>query len=108
MYSDDKFWNMGTVAAVVIVLLVIGVPVLYKYCGSEFVNADSEIYQQSLSYKRGTIENLQRLKLSYETADNDNHRASIRQMALTTVSSFDETLLPPHLQKWVSELRSQK
>lgn len=83
-------------------------PDMREHFGKRYADADRNIHQQSLSYVRGTIENTERYKLQYELSENEHHRAALRQMVLTGVATVDTTLLPPHLQVWINQLRSNK
>ena len=100
----------STIITIVFAVLGIGVatyfgPDLRRHFGGRYADADREIHQQSLSMVRGTIDNVQRLKLEYAKAEGEGHRAAIREMVLVAVASIDETKLPPHLRSWVQELR---
>lgn len=80
-------------------------PDLYRFFGVRYEDARRDVFEQNISYTRGTIEHLERLKLQFELADTDGHREAIRQTALTTVASFNTTNLPPHLNNWIEGIR---
>jgi hypothetical protein len=111
MKEADKDWSIPWalfVGASLLVALILAGHEVYQYVGSKYANADREIHTKSTSFVQGTIQNVQRYKLEYDTAENEAHRSSIRQIVLIEVSSLDETKLPPHLQEWVKELRRAK
>lgn len=94
--------------AILLILIVVCGPCMYEHFGKRYANADREIHQKSLSYVRGAIEHIQKLKLEYDKADNEQHRNSIRQMVLLQASTVELNQFPPHLQSWIGQLRRQR
>ena len=48
--------------------------------GTRYANADREIFENSKPFIHGSIENLNRLRLAYQLADNEKHKNAIRVM----------------------------
>jgi hypothetical protein len=92
---------------VLLVLIVVCGPCIHEHFGKRYANADREIHQKSLSYVRGAVEHIQRLKLEYDKAENEQHKDSIKQMVLLQASTVELNQFPPHLQSWIVELRRQ-
>ena len=78
-------------------------PTLYRHFGKRYEHARTEIFEENLAYKRGTIEHLNRLRLEYRTAE-EKHREVLRQTILTTVASFDRSKLPYDLNQFIRTL----
>lgn len=92
-----------------IVALIVGVlayfgPDIYEHFGTRYASADREIFENSKPFIHGTVENLARLRLQYETSTNDNHRSAIRTMVITQTATLDKSQLPNDLQMWVDSL----
>lgn len=85
-------------------LLIYFGPDIKQHFGTRYADADREIFENSKPYIHGTIENITRLKLQYELIDSQKHRAAIKQMVLTQVSTFDRNELPIELNNWINSL----
>lgn len=59
---------------------------------------------ESRAYSEATTRRLYELKLQYETAPNDDAKATIRSLAIHEARAFDRTRLPRELQMFVSQL----
>lgn len=79
-------------------------PEIREHFGTRYANADREIFENSKPYIHGSIENLARLRLQYETTENPNHRAAIKAMVRTQVANLDTNQLPYDLQTWINSL----
>lgn len=99
-----KAWVIGILAVVVVGGVWFFGPDIYRYMGGRYENARTEIFQNSIAKVNGTIENLNRLKLEYETAG-VSHKAALRTAILTTLNGIDEKKLPSHLYVFVNDLR---
>ena len=103
----EKYWYQVTIGVLVIGSLIYYGPDLHRHFGGRYADAERDIHVKSTSFVQGTISHLQRLQMDYTRATNDGHRESIRQLVLVSVANIDETKLPPHLAKWVAELRRE-
>lgn len=96
------------VAIVVILALGFGLKYLgvlsYEFFGKEYANADREIFEESKPFIHGSIQNLYRMKLEYETAENEQHRKAIRAAVFAQTSGLDRNHLPVDLQTWMNQL----
>lgn len=96
----------GALALGLIGLVLVG-PNIYEHFGKRYADADREIHQKSKSFVQGAIEHVQRLKLDYDRADNDQHREALKQLVLVQAVTIELQQFPPHLQSWIEQLRRQ-
>lgn len=87
-----------------IVALIYFGPNLREHFGTRYADADREVFENSKPYIHGTIENLVRLKLEYETADNDSHRKAIKNLVLVQMANIDRNQVPYNINTWVDSL----
>lgn len=83
-------------------------PEIHQHFGKRYADADREIHQKSKSFVQGAIEHVQRLKLDYDSADNEQHRKAIRELVLVQAATIDLNQFPPHLQSWIEQLRREQ
>ncbi len=81
-----KAWHIFAISVAVILFgnLIYFGPDLSRHFGKRYADAERDIHQQSLSYQRGMVENLQRhaalFALIAETAKRrDDHRRDLKQ-----------------------------
>ena len=79
-------------------------PDIKQHFGTRYASADREIFENSKPFIHGAIENLNRLRMQHELAENDNHRKAIKTMVITQTATLDKTQLPYDLQQWVKSL----
>ena len=87
-------------------LIYVG-PDLYRHFGVRYEDSRRHIYEKNISYVRGTIEHVERLKYEYETAD-EGHKPIVKQTILASVASFDVMKLPLHVREFGYRLRSNR
>lgn len=63
-----------------------------------------DVMIESRAYSEATTRRLYELKIQYDTAPNDDAKASIRALALHESRAFDRTRLPRDLQIFISQL----
>lgn len=97
---------IGAVVFGLIAAIAFG-PNIYEHFGKRYADADREIHQKSKSFVQGAIEHVQRLKLDYDRADNDQHREALKQLVLVQAVTIELQQFPPHLQSWIEQLRRQ-
>ena len=92
------------IALTVFSLLIYFGPNIREHFGKRYASADREIFEKSKPFVHGSIENLNRLRLEYQTTENTNHKAAIRLMVVSQTANLDKTQLPLDLQQWVNSL----
>lgn len=97
------------VLAVIALLSLIGScvyfgPELREHFGTRYADADREVFENSKPYIHGALANLTRLKLQYELSDNVQHKAAIKAMVMTEVSTLDAKHINPTLTNWIQSL----
>ena len=85
--------------------LIIAGPNIYEFMGGRYEEARHNIYKESTAHVHGTIEHLNRLKLEYQTANNDQHKEALRQTILTSMGQTEVHQLPLHLQTFINSIR---
>lgn len=81
-------------------------PNIYEHFGKRYMSAERNVYEENYSYVRGKIQMIDRMKLEYETAE-DEHKSAFRSAILNEVSSFDTSKLPIHQQHFINKLRGE-
>lgn len=102
--------NFGVSLVIVGSLLITGTityfgPEIREHFGTRYRTADRNIFENSGAYVRGSIENLNRLRMEYQMAETENHRNAIRTMVLSQTGGLDTSLLPYDLQQWVNQMK---
>ena len=80
---------------------------LYKTFAPRMENVRREVFENTKSYRQGTVQTVQQYFMQYQTAD-DEHKEILRQSLLLTLADYDIEQLPPHLQTWVRQLRAER
>lgn len=75
-----------------------------KFWGPKYEEAKREIFENTKSYKHGTIRDLQNLMLEYKSADNEGHKAALRVTILHRSAAFDRNELTPQLRQFLNTL----
>ena len=95
---------LAILGIVVAGVLVYFGPDIHRHFGTRYQSAERDIFEQNKSYIQGKIENLERMKLEYETAEG-LHKKALREAILTQMASFDMKQLPDHLYRFIDDLR---
>lgn len=81
---------LGKIVMWVLILSIIG-----GIFGAGFryfrVNADREIFKQSITYNEGMLDDLAKYKYEYDTADSDNARDGIAALVRQRFANFDKS-----------------
>ena len=80
---------------------------MYRYFAPKYANTQREVFENTYSYERGTIQELRRYKMQYITAT-DSQKDAIASTMLQQLGEFPEKKLPPDLQDFVRTLRSRR
>lgn len=109
LFSELGELGIGAVFLILLVMagLTGGVYYIYDWAAPKYEETRRQTYEESQSYVRGKIQHISRMKREYETVESKGQRASIRQIVLDEVASFDRSKLPPHLLEWVEDLEEQ-
>lgn len=76
----------------------------FKFWAPKYENAKREVFENTKSYKHGTIRDLQNLMLEYKSSDNEGHRAALRATILHRSVSIDQDKLTPQLRKFLNNI----
>ena len=98
--------SIGAIALVVFVVLFVatGSYMLYKTFAPKYEAVRYDVFKHSQAHVEGTISHIQRLRMDYESSDNDAHRDAIRRMILTEVTKIERDKLPDELDRFISTL----
>ncbi len=115
--AGDATWTMGKSIGVIVVFVVIVTAIGFMTRGfgliSEKVFAPAQeqvrhdVFKESQSYRDGMANELDKMYLEYQKAD-EAGKAALRSVALHKVASFDVGKLPAHLQAFVNDLRQAR
>lgn len=75
-----------------------------KFWGVKYENARREVFEETKSYKHGTIRDLQNLMLEYQAAESEAHKSALRSVILHRSAAFDPNELTPELRQFLSTL----
>ena len=119
--TKDEDWNVGaafvkwTLPIVLVSIVALGFVARGAGWFSEktFAPLEEQVrhdtFKQSQAYRDGMAQDLNAMWLEYTNfKTSKEQRAAIRAVVLHRTSSFDGSTLPPHLQKWIRELRSSQ
>ncbi len=76
----------------------------YDFWGKKYEGTRREIFEQSKSYKHGTVRDLQNLVTTYHGASTDAHRDAIVQVIRHRIAAFDTQDLPAHVRKQLTDI----
>lgn len=108
----EVFSAVGCLIAIVLLVIVgLASGLFSRWFGQESdkffkprrAEIEREVYENTPSYVQGKVQQLTKLRFSYETADGD-HRQSLKEMILIEASTVDNTLLPPTLRSFLLSL----
>lgn len=95
---------VGVLCTLILGSLIYFGPEIKQHFGTRYAEADREIFENSKPFIHGSIENLNRLRMQYQMAENENHRNAIKTMVVTQTATLDKTQLPYDLQQWINTL----
>ena len=107
--------SAGILIFVVVIVLCLGVAwiaqgsdfFLYKVFAPKYANVQREVFENTHSYNKGMVQELQNMQFEYEQASPE-HKAALASIILHRVADYDETKLPPDMQNFVRKLRDTK
>lgn len=73
-----------------------------KFWGVQYQDAKTDIFEQTKSYKHGTIRDIENLCLEMERTNDLVHKRAIRSVLNHRISNFDRRDIPAHLMKCVN------
>ena len=76
----------------------------FMFWGPKYEDVRRDIFENTKSYKHGTIRDLYNLKLEYETSDNEAHKAAIASTIRHRVAAYPREELPYELRQFISNL----
>jgi len=105
------FHWIPTVILILIVLMGLGWFVqgneffMYKFWAPKQEQVRREVFEQTKSYKQGTIQNLRRMQEEYVRAD-DAHKDSLSSIILHTADDVPEVEMPNDLKAFIGQLKT--
>lgn len=101
-------WKHGPHAVIYFVvltgLLMAGSIFLYRVLGPEAEAARREVYEETKSYRDGTIRDLDNLRLQWLASTDSLHRAALASTALHRAADFPREDLPERVREWLVEI----
>ena len=80
---------------------------LYKFFAPRQEAVRRQVFEQTKSYNQGMIQELQNMQFQYEQAD-AQHKAALASLILHRSADFPAESLPPDLDRFIRDLRSQR
>jgi hypothetical protein len=81
---------------------------MFKVFAPKYEEVRRETYEQSTAYIQGTIQELERLQVEYETAPNTSNKETIANMIIKRASGFPEDRMPERLKIFINKLRDNR
>ena len=113
-FQREAYWSfprvlmMGAVGVAGLCAVAFGVNYFaygsFSFFAPKYEAVRRGVMIESRAYQEATIRRLYDLRLQYEQADNDNARATIRQVVIHEVRAFDRTRLPRDLQAFINSM----
>jgi len=82
-----------------------------KGFGIKNANLDRQIFEESYSYNRGMIQDLQNLQIEYRKAEfkhDTNHMDLVSSMVVHRFAGFSEDKLPYDLYQFIQEMKTKQ
>lgn len=79
---------------------------LYSFWAPKYADAQRKVFENTAPYNEGMAQDLYRMKEEYTLASKDSKNA-LRVQILQQFADYDTTKLPPDLQTFMYQLRSQ-
>lgn len=112
--SDDSFgealqFSAATAVSVLVffAILVGGGYYLYRWAAPRYEDAQRKTYEQSRQHVEGTVDDLMRYRVKYQSANSD-HKKALRQLILQRAADVDRSALPNPLRQWIDSLRTRQ
>lgn len=80
---------------------------MFKFWAPKMENVKREVFQNTYSYNRGMIQELENMQMEYVKAGPDEKKA-MASIILHRVGEFDENKLPPDLYAFIEKLRRER
>jgi len=80
---------------------------LYKVFAPQYAKVQRNVYENTQSYVKGTIQDLRQYQAQYATAKDTGAKQAIASLIIHTAADYGEDRLPSDLQSFVSDLRNQ-
>ena len=112
--SDDSLkealqFSATTAVSVLLFLAILvgGGYYLYRWATPRYEDAQRQAYEQSRQHVEGTVEDLMRYRVKYQSVDS-GHKQSLRKLILQRAADVDRSALPDRLRRWVDSLRTRQ
>lgn len=110
MSNKQIFWSIiGAIMAVLALTWLVQGNEFFLY--KVFAPAQEEVrrqtFEQSKSYRQGTVQELQNMQFEYVKA-NEAHKAALADLILLRAADFPEVDMPDSLRTFVRELRQNR
>ena len=79
---------------------------LYKYFAPKQAEVQRQVFENTPSYIRGNIQELEKQHLEYIKATPEQKRA-IKSIVLQEAAGIDQTNLSPDLKSWIQQLKNE-
>jgi hypothetical protein len=79
---------------------------MYKFFAPKYANMQREVFENTKSYKQGTIQDLENERIQYYKSDND-HKDALSSIILHQIADFPEKDLPYDLIEFKKELNNR-
>lgn len=77
---------------------------MFKFWAPKFENVKRQVFENTYSYKRGTIQDLRDYQEAWLTGD-DNHKKGLKPMIISAADQIPSDELPPDLAQFVANVR---
>ncbi len=79
----------------------------YEFFGAKQQKAERTIFEQTKSYKHGTIRDLQNLVLEYHKTTNEGHKSLLRDTIIHRTAAFNDGDLPLNLSMQINKIKGE-
>ena len=94
---------------VIAVAVLFGLPALglfnLEFWGVKYEDARRNIYEETKSYKHGTIRDMQNLIMEFYSTDDDNQKQALKAVIRHRLASFDRQYLTPEIKDFLTKER---
>lgn len=95
--------GLVVVALISFFLVVKTVPSVHSWYRQLNQNANQEIFTKSKPFVNGSIQQLVKLKLDYDLAEDSDHKAAILYTAKVQYANLDKSKVPYDIQQWLNQ-----
>lgn len=78
---------------------------MYKFWAPKYADAQREVFENTRSFKSGTVQELRKYQLEYERAPDQAHKDALASMIIHTADDYGVEKLPPDLANFVEGLK---